>query len=288
MNYIGSLYDDLFREKPILTGIHTLEGMTLGHVYSDMPFMYVLLQRLGFFQLLNETGIRYVIGDPGTMRIDNMNYFLIPLTMGYVIENYKGIRFGIISQPFDSLTIDHKVNFTIAQQRSDILWVINQEFLALSPRKISFFIKDRGLADTSTTAFTFRPDTTLLRKTKYLRQQLEQILTRNVQLDNQTVEHYVFTTLQKLQDVDVILYSQSLLHSTRKDIRAESVTLKEFLAAVACNNRFSRYLNITDEKVQSLIVEHGYLQWGTVTSKNNVLVPDPNGNYVFDLLGFSK
>lgn len=284
--YLGSLYEDMFREKPIMTGVNSLEGITLGHVHSGKPFLDVILQRLGFYQLLNETGIRYVCGDPETMRSDNMNYFLIPLTMGYVIENYEGIRFGIISKPLDSLSIEQEVNLTIARQRSDILWIIDKKFLALSPRKISFFIKDRGLADTSTTSFTFRSDTLLLRRIRDMRERLEAILDRSLHLDKKSVEDYVFTSLSDRQEANVILYSPTLLHETRKDMRADDMTLADFLTIVSCNNRFTRYLNVTAEKVESLITKHGYMRWGVVTAKNNVLLPDPEGEYVFDLLGF--
>ncbi len=278
--YLSSLYEDIYKENPILAGIKDLPGIKIGHLKTDTPLTAILLGKSGFYQLLNETGIDFVIGDPLLFRADNINYFLIPLSMGYAITNYEGIRFAIFCKDKDSLMISDETKVTLVKERSDILWMIDNAFLKAPPMKINFFVRDRGLSDTSVTTIQVRPDTILLKKLRSFRAKFDKLLARTIPLDGKKLDEYILSGLGSKENVNVILYPEDLF---RGIVEKDSITLGEILKSVAYELKFRKIANMPKEEVSAFAERNGYHIWGKLKSQNQTLLPDEEGMYLFDL-----
>lgn len=278
--YISSLYEDIYKEKPILSGIKNLPGLKVGHIETNPRFIAILLGRLGFYELLNGTGINFIIGDPHMFWADNINYFFIPRSMGYAIKNYEGIRFAIFSKDKDSLTINDEIKISLVKQRSDVLWVIDKNLIDSPPKKISFYIKDRGLSDTSTTTIKVNPDTLLLKKLQNFENKLTEILSKNIHLENKRLDDYILSKIALSKDVNVILYPEDLFSNV---IEKDSINLREILNSVTCELRFKKSLDVTEKEILELSKDKKYHIWGKPTQTNRVLLPDDKGKYLFDL-----
>lgn len=277
--YLSSLYEDIHRETPFLAGIKTVPGIKIGHLKTEPPSLALLLGKLGFYELLNEAGLDFIIGDTPAFVLDDMNYFFIPYSMGYAITNYNNIRFAILSQDRDSLTIDDRIRLLLIQQRSDVLWVIDTQVLTSPPKKMKFFIKNRILSDTTTTAIEITPDTELLERLIHIRAMTDELLCKKIYLENKNLKDYVLSTVAQRAGVDVILYPEVLFHPV---IEKDSMSLHEILENVACELKFKKTKMGKAEAVTRIKDEH-YQMWGTATEANRVLLPDDEGNYLFDL-----
>jgi hypothetical protein len=278
--YLSSLYEDLYRDTPFLAGIKNVQGIKVGHIVTPDPMLTVILHKLDFFSLLNETGIDFIIADSSLFHIDNMRYYLIPVSMGYAIKNYEGIRFAIFSKNKDSLTIDEEVHMAIVKQRSDILWIIDNDIISLPPSKIDFYIKDRGLSDTVVTKLTTTPDTLILRKLHNFRDRFEATLNAYISFGGQNLTDYVLTHVATGADVDVILYPAELFQGT---VDADSVNVRHLLELVDFNMRFKKSSNKTNSEIDTLVADHGYLAWGDIKDNNRTLLPDETGHYLFTM-----
>jgi len=278
--YLSSLYEDIYREKPILAGIKDLPGIKIGHLKTDIPLIARLLGSTGFCRLLNKTGIDFVIGDPSLFRSENIDYFIIPQSMGYAIKNYEGIRFAILCQIKDTLTISDKTKVSLVKERSDILWVIDNDFLKTPPTKIDFFVKDRGLSDTSITAIQIEPDTTLLIELQSFRRKFDRLLARKISLDGKKLDDYIFSRLGSKENVNVILYPKNLFRSI---LEQDSITLQETMENIAYELKFGKAINMSKEEVSASAESNGYQIWGKLEQLNQVLQPDEDGTYLFDL-----
>lgn len=279
--YLSSFYEDIQREKPFLSGIKNLSGIKIGHINTDPPFMAILLGRLGFYELLNSTGIDFVIGDPIVFQADNINYFFVPVSMGYAIKNYEGIRFAILCKNKDSLTIADEITITLVKQRSDVLWVIDKAMIDSPPMKIDFFIKDRGLSDTSMTAIEIEPDTMLLKKLQNFKNNFNNMLSRKIYLENKRLDEYVLSKIALSKDVNVILYPEYLFGDV---IKKDSISLSEILNNVMCGLKFQKSVDMTKNEILEFNKEKKYKVWGKSIKTNQVLLPDNQGEYLFDLI----
>ncbi|MGB3340910.1 MAG: hypothetical protein WBB37_05465 [bacterium] len=277
--YLSSLHDDIYRDKPILAGIKRLPGFKVGHLKTNPAFLGVIMGRLGFYELLNNTGIEFVVTDSLTFWTDNINYFLIPKSMGYAIKNHEGIRFAILRKDKDILTMDDEIKISLVKQRSDILWIIENKLIDITPVKINFFIKDRGLTDTTMTALNVEPDSLLLTELKGFKGMLEQILNKKTFLEDKTLQEYILSTTAQSEGVEVILYPQNLFIN---DIKKDSVSLREILNNVVSEMKFTK-TTMDKKQIQSLNIDGKYKIWGKVKNNNSVLLPDNFGMYLFDM-----
>jgi len=280
VTYLGSLYEDIGAQKPLIAGIKEVNGITLGHVITQPPYIAVLLGEFGFYDLLNETGIDYIIADPYLTNFDNVNYFLIPCNLGYVISNYEGIRFAIVSKGRDSLTIQDQIAIEIVNQRSDIMWMIDPAFLMAPPMTYYFYVQNRGLADTSAVQFETAVDTLLVQRFHDCARGIKEILERSVALGAHSIEDFTLSTLARNEDADVVLYPPVLF---REDPDTNTVTIAEFINAVACEQQFYKDI-MTEDQVVTWQEEHDLMFWGTLIDTNTVLYPVLQGEYLFDLL----
>jgi len=282
VTYLSSLYKDITSEQPLLAGIKDTEGITLGHTMTEPPYLAVLLGEFGFFDLLSETGIDYVIADPHMIELDNINYFVVPYNLGYVISNYQGIRFAILSKGKDTLTIQDQITVEIVNQRSDIMWIIDPEFLASPPMTYYFYVRNRGLADTSTAQFTANIDTLLAKRFHDCLRRLEDVLGRSVTLGTPSVKEYALSTLMVNEQVDIILYPPGLF---KTEPGVAQITVMEFITAVACEQRFEKK-RMSRNQIEKIQQEQSLSLYGDINDTNLVLYPSVQGRYLFDLLSF--
>jgi hypothetical protein len=280
VTYLSSLYDDVKSGRPLLAGIQNIEGITLGHTITQPPYVAHLLSKFGFFDLLNETGIDYVIVDPRIVQFDNINYFVLPHELGYVISNYEGIRFAILSKGKDSLTIQDQISVEIVNQRSDIMWIIDPAFLPSPAMTYYFYVKNRALADTSTATFEATIDTLLARRLQDCVRRVQDILDRSITLNTPSVKEFTLNTLMKNEGVDAILYPSGLFIS---EPGVTTLTFQDFMSSVACEQRLGRK-RLSRTQIEKIQAEENLIVYGNINDTNVVLYPNATGQTVFDLL----
>lgn len=285
VDYLSSLYEDLYKEKPLLARVGQLEGIKIGHLITDPPFMEKILGRLGFYQLLDEFALDFIIVDSP---VYGMNFFPIQKSMGYGINNYKNIRFAIVSKDKDSLTIDDEIKMSLIRQRSDVMWVLDKTVLDLGPTKIDFLIKNREFSDTSMVPIDGALDTVLLNKLYQFRQLVDEYLNKRVYLENKTLDEYILSTIALREDVNVILYPEGLFCYGIED---DSISIRNILIDVSCELKLKKAV-MTKTKLLDYNEEKGYRMWGQTIKNNSVMLPVEDavsvedtdiGNYVFDL-----
>ena len=285
VDYLSSLYEDLYKEKPLLTRVGQLEGIKIGHLITDPPFMEKILGRLGFYQLLDEFALDFIIVDSP---VYGMNFFPIQKSMGYGINNYKNIRFAIVSKDKDSLTIDDEIKMSLIRQRSDVMWVLDKTVLDLGPTKIDFLIKNWEFSDTSMVPIDGALDTVLLNKLYQFRQLVDEYLNKRVYLENKTLDEYILSTIALREDVNVILYPEGLFCYGIED---DSISIRNILIDVSCELKLKKAV-MTKTKLLDYNEEKGYRMWGQIIKNNSVMLPVEDtvsvedadiGNYVFDL-----
>ena len=276
--YLGSLYEDLYKNEPLLASINQLPGIKIGHLVTDPPFMGILMARMGFYELAD---LDFIIGDIIDMSTDSAHIFFIPKAMGYANDNYKGIRFAVLSRDRDSLVIADETQIALIKQRSDILWIIDKGSLNVPPMKIDFFIKDRQLSDTTVSAIRVKPDTGYLEKLEDFRNGLDVLLNAKLYLENKRLDEYLLSKIASREDVDVILYPENLFHGIPEK---DSISFREILNDVACELKFEKAYNMADKDIVALSKEKNYLIWRAPTKNTRVLLPSDKGTYLFDLI----
>lgn len=280
ITYLSSLYQDIASEKPLLAGIKETEGITLGHIVTEPRYTAVLLGEFGFFDLLSKTGIDYIIADPQTINLDNVNYFIVPYNLGYVISNYEGIRFALLSKGKDSLTIQDQITVEIVNQRSDIMWIIEPGFLASPPKTYYFYVRNRGLADTSTATFTTSIDTLLAEQLHDCARRVQDILSRSITLTVPSIKEFTLSTAIANEQVDIILYPSDLF---KKDLQVTTLTISDFTSAVACEQHFQKAV-MSRSQVEHILEEQRFMLYGDLKDGNQVLYPAVQGKYLFEML----
>lgn len=276
--YLSSLYEDIYREEPYLTGLKNIPGIKIGHLETEPQSMARLLGRLGFYQLLNEFPLDFVICDT---TIHNARYMSIPASMGYGITNYRGIRFAILSKNKDSLTIEDEVIMTLVKQRSDVLWVIDKNLISLPPQKIDFLIEGRALTDTSMSALTVTPDTSLNNKLSNFKNMLDKVLNKKIDLEGTRLDEYVLSKVALHDHVNIVLYPETLFLDREV---TNSLSINELLKKVQCETIFSESRRMTKTEIEQLSIEKGYAVWGEFMKNNRVSLPDTQGTVLFDIL----
>ncbi len=280
VTYLSSLYEDMMKQSPLLCGIRQLPGIKIGHLITDPPFVGVLMEEMGFTDILDESGIDFVIAENALPKLD-LNYFIIPKSMGYVIKNYQGIRFAIFSKDRDSLTINEETKIVLIRQLSDVMWVIDQNFFEQPASKIEFLITNRTLADTVMRVVKTEADTTLTRKLKNFKSAFDDLLNRKTFCNNKRLDEYVLAQVAVNAEVDIIFYPENIF---RKKEKRDSVSVRELLNDVAGETKFRKASDLTPQEIAELSKK--YHLWQTGKKGKTVLVPDTNGDYLFDFLIF--
>jgi hypothetical protein len=283
--YLGSLYEDIYREPPLLSGTAAMEGIIIGYLETEPPILKHILGELGFFALLDEVPIDYIMSDT---LVHNVHYLSLPSTLGYGIKNYGGIRFAIVRIGADSLTINDQVQLTLIKQRSDILWLIDDNFMKTTPRRIDFYVANRALADTSSAVLAVEPDSALLNSIALFRNRLDTLLSTIFVLGGQDFSDFVLTTIAEREGVNAIAYPSDLVMAR---LQSDTVTVLEALQSIDWTVRMHRVTDMTRKDLTQLVDDNGYALWGRVQKKNTCLVPNVQGQNLFDLfysLGESK
>jgi hypothetical protein len=279
VTYVSSLLDDIRQDQPLLSGIKEVSGIKIGHLRTDPPIIAAFLTHIGFFEVLEKTGIDYVIADTTLTGSDIIDYFIIPYPMGYAIENYEGIRFAIFMKSKDTLSIDDEVKLAIVKQRSDILWLIDDHFLDSPARHLDFYIENRALADTSVAGINITPDSTIEKDIRTVNDQLTNILNTYVHLDNQKIDEYILRQCATATNVNLVLYPADLFNSPAL---FDSLTVGELIARVEYHMRFKKK-HLSKGKVLELTSSQSYQIWGELEESNQVLVPEPQGISLYEL-----
>lgn len=275
--YLSSIYEDIQREKPFLSGIKNLNGIKVGYLNFDTPFLPQLFQRFGFYELLNEFPLDFLVTN---YPVYGYNFLSIPESLGYGIKNYKGIRFGIFSKNKDSLTISEQTKLALVKERTDVLWVIDHTSFSMPPVLIEFLARERILQDTVIRRFVLEYDSVLLHKIKNFTKPLNSILSTEVYLGNRTLKEFIFSEIKDKQGVNLIIYPPELF---KEEIRKGMTTIIELLRSVNCEMKFKR-TELGRVEVKKILQDKKYLFWGNIEKKNHILIPDRDGEYLFDLL----
>lgn len=275
--YISSLLDDIKRSEPYLCRVKNSEGIKVGYLNFDSPFMPHLFQRLGFYRLLDEVPLDFLITNSS---VYGEKFLSLPIDLGYGFKNYKGIRFGVFTQYRDSLSISQQVKLAMVKERSDVLWVIDKNLLSSPPMQIDFIIRNRILKDTMIKKIEAKIDTTLLNKLNSFNELLHKTLNTSLFLNNSTIADFIFSKLKQKVNINILITPKDLIKdNTPKD----SISLDEFLRMVNCAVRF-KITELTKSEVNKLLSENDYTIWGSVAKKNLAYIPDKEGEYLFDLI----
>jgi hypothetical protein len=273
--YLGSIYEDIFRENPNSAGISKFPGVRVAHVLTEPEFMEYFLQSNGLPALLDELGFDFVIADTA---IPDHRYFTVVRSMGFAIKNFGGIRFALLSCK-DSMTIDDQVKLSLVKERSDVLWVVDDDLLKLPPSIINFYINNRVLTDTSILPIKATPDESRMRQVVAFRERIENELNRKIHIAGRVDDH-LFSVLARKQEAGVIIYPASLFTEV---IEADSASLRTLMQSVAFGMRLKKTV-MSDDEINELCTTRGYLKWGKMEKANTVLVPDEvRGQYIFNL-----
>lgn len=275
--YLSSLYEDIYREPPLLSGTPAMEGIVIGYLETEPPILRHILGKLGFFALLDEVSIDYIMSDT---LIYDVHYLSIPRTLGYGIKNYEGIRFAIARTSADSLTINDQIQLTLIKQRSDILWLINDDFLTTPPRRIDFYVENRALADTNSVLLEVEPDSALLDKLAGFRNRLDTLLGTTFILAGKSFSEFILSTIAQQEDVNAIAYPPDIV---MKQPQSDTVTLFETMNSIDWTVRMHRVTDMTNKEMTQFVDDNGYALWGHVQKTNACLIPDTLGKNLFDL-----
>ncbi len=275
--YLASLFEDIQKPKPFLCSVKDNKGLKVGYLNFETPFMFQIFQRLGFYKLLNEVPLDFLITN---YPVYQYNFLSIPADLGYGIKNLEGIRFAICSQNRDSLTISDQVKLATIRERSDVLWVVDKKIYSIPPVQVDFIIKNRILQDTSIKQIKPAIDSILLFKLKEFNQLLNQTLCSTIILNNSTLADYVFLKIKEKKNIDVMLFPRDMI---KDNTPKSSITLGDFLGSVACDTKF-KLLELKKDEVNKTAKENKYTILGKITKNNIVLVPNEEGEYLFDLL----
>jgi len=273
--YIGSIWEDIQREKPISTRVTNPDAIRLAHTLTEPPFMEYYLHQMGLHELLNTLGFDFVISDS---LVYSGRYFPISRSMGYAIKNFGGVRFAMICSGKDSLTMEDRVTLSLLRERSDILWIIDKPLLELPPSFIRLNISQRSLSDTSISAIKAKEDTGKVRLIRDFRRRIEKELNKQITTEGSIADH-VLSTVAQNETVNVILYPEELFPS---DEEAQTTNLRNLFERVAFEMKFKK-TEMKRAQISEFCTTTGCLTWGEIKQINSVLVPDEKtGNRIFD------
>ena len=273
--YIGSLLEDLNREKPISVGLSRFQGIKIAHTITKPAFMEYFLYRRGLSQLIDELEIDYLISDT---IVRGQRFFSINRAAGYAIPNVAGIRFAIYSAEKESLTIEDQVQLTLIKERSDILWVLDQSAIDMEPALIKFHVDNRALSDKSISPINTRADTARHRLVREVMNKLRAELNTKIHI-NGSIDEYLFSTIAEKQAANIVIYPQTLMTG---EFEGDSLTLGDLMGLVAFEMKF-RKASHSDTEISEICAVNGFRKWGDAAKENIVLLPDgKTGKHIFD------
>lgn len=275
--YLGSLYEDIYREPPFLSGALAMEGIVIGYLETEPPITRHILGELGFFTLLDEFPIDYILSDT---LVHNVHYLSIHSELGYGIKNYGGIRFAIARTGADSLTINDEIQLTLIKQRSDILWLIDNDFLTTTPRRIDFYVENRQLADTSSALLEVAPDSVLMNKVIAFRNRLDTLLSTTFVLAGTPFSEFVLGTIAEHEGVNAIAFPPEII---KEHVQMDTVTFFKTISSLDWTVRLHKVTDMAKKDMIQLADENGYAVWGHIQKTNTCLIPDVQGKNLFDL-----
>ncbi|MGQ9465505.1 MAG: hypothetical protein ACUVQ4_07345 [bacterium] len=275
--YLSSLLEDIKKPEPYLCSIADTQALSVGYINFETPFMSQLFQRLGFYKFLSELPLDFLITN---YPVYGYNFLPIPIDLGYGIKNIEGIRFGICSQPHDSLSISDQVKLATLRERSDVLWIVDKKLLSLPALQIDFIIRDRALQDTMIKNIKTVKDTIRQKYLNSFTQSLNQLLNAKIDLNKRTIAEYIFSRIKQKRNFEIMLYPAGLIKDSA--VR-DSMTIRQFLNNVACDIKFKTQ-ELSEDEIKKKIRENGYQYKGTIAKKNIALFPDSDGEFLFDLV----
>jgi hypothetical protein len=275
--YLGSVTEDLNRIEPYLSGTASLKGIKIGYLDATGSGYGRFLGKLGLYELLNEMSLDFLITDDP---VYGMNFFPISKAMGYGFKNIEGIRFAVVSLGKDSLTISDKIKISVIQERSDVQWIIEKNTLNRPPFKIDFLVRKRTLQDTNLTSIKIKPDPERTSKIVEFARSLTSALAVPIALGDQTLAEYALQRMAGHEGAAAILYSASLF---RDPNRRAPMAVRDLVNQIDGTAKFA-IKEMTKENLLKTQSDNKYLLWGTVGKDNSVLIPDPGGKDVLDLL----
>ena len=273
--YVGSIWEDMYRDKPISAGVAELEGIKVAHTLTDPVFMEYFLLRKGLNELLDSLDLDFVIGDTVAY---GSEYFPVQKSMGYAIQNIGGIRFAMVCSPEESLTVQDQISISLLKERSDILWVIDSSLLAMPASLIAFNMSQRTLSDTSVSKIKVKDNAEHTRLIHDFRQRIENELNREIRIAGRIDEH-VLSSIARKENVNVIIYPKGLFSETAE---ATSMTLRALMQSVAFETKLSK-TEMTPAEISEIVQSTGSLTWGKINEQNIVLLHDEDkGKHIFD------
>ncbi len=275
--YLASVVDDLSRSEPLITGLFNRNGIKLGYLDNHNAGYSLFLSRLGLYDLLDSLPLDFLITD---VPITQHRFLSISRSMGYGIMNYEGVRFGIVSQYAESLSIQDRVSISVIAERTDVMWVIDRQFLGQPAVKVDFMVRHRELQDTSLSKIKIQSDPAWTARTAAFARRLTDTLNANVGAGGQILSDYALDRLARQAGVTAVVYPATMFLASpaRTDLR-----LRDLLASMDAAVRMKKGVFTRDSLVKFQADNHCLL-WGRVDKTTTALVPDPDGIYVLDLL----
>jgi|UniRef100_A0A7C4TBX1 hypothetical protein len=275
--YLGSLTEDIKRPQPYLSGIKDLKGIKLGYINFENPFMHELFLRLGFYKILDDVPLDFLITNHP---VYDHKFLSIPINLGYGFKNLEGIRFAIFSKDVDTLGISGEIKLATVRERSDVLWILDKNSFSLPPSKIDFIIKNRILQDTLIRNINLKIDTVLFNKLQQFNQLLAKTFQTRISLNNSPLSDFIFQKIKEKKNINVMLFPVNLI---KDNSPRDSITISEFMDLVKCDTRF-KVQELTKSEINRLLKEKIYVVLGDINKKNTVLIPDNDGEFLFDLI----
>ncbi|MEO0106154.1 MAG: hypothetical protein ABIL46_02350 [candidate division WOR-3 bacterium] len=275
--YLSSLIDDINNPEPYLCGAKNFEGIKVGYLNFATPFMSRIFQRLGFYNILDEIPLDFLITN---QPVYGTKFLSIPVDLGYGFKNYEGIRFAIFTKYRDSLSISDQVKLATVKERSDVLWIVDKKLLSSPPIAIDFIIRERTLQDTIVKKIKISPDTTLLNTIHNFQQLLLKTLQTKIFTANQPISEFIFNKIKQKYNTNLMIYPVNMI---KDNLLKDSLTVAEFMDKVNCDTKF-KVKELSKSEVNKILNDKIYAVIGKITKQNIVLMPDPEGDYLFDLI----
>lgn len=277
LRYLGALDADLARTEPYLAAKADTGAVVVGVLEFEEPFLYEVWRRLGFFSLLDDLEVDFLV--TGAPALGN-RFYTVTSDMGYGIQNYRGIRFGLLSQVRDTLTISEQTRITVLRQRCDVLWVLDRALRETGPSEITIRIAERAVADTALRPLRSVSDSLTQAKVLAFKSALDGELGRSIDLGGIGLRDYVLSSLARQTGANVILYPRAVFRGTAA---SDPLSFHELIASVDLAERFE-VKEADKTEVARLSQERSYETWGKVAAQNRVLIPDPGGDMLYDLI----
>lgn len=275
--YLASVLDDLSRPEPVITGLLKQEGIKLGYLDNHNAGYSLFLSRFGLYDLLDSLPLDFLITD---VAVPGHRFLTIGRDLGYGIKNCEGVRFGIVHPGAETLSIHDRISISVIGERTDVMWVVDRQFLRQPPVKVEFMVRQRELQDTSLSRIKAKPDPVLTARASAFARRLNDTLDAVLATGGQVMPEYALGQLCRQAGVSAVLYPAAMIRTcpAKADLR-----LRDLLAGLDAAVRMKKVVFSRDSLLK-FQADEDHLLWGKVDKTTAALVPDPDGFYVLDLL----